>query len=82
LIHPSPQAHPRLAIGARCGSLEFHGSQCIECHNTMTGDNAVAHETFNFISPAYAIRVGTLNSCNICHADKSPEWALDFVKQR
>lgn len=61
------------------------GSQCIECHMTKTGDNAVAHEarnhTFDFISPADTIKTGDPNSCTACHADKTPEWALEFVKQ-
>jgi predicted CXXCH cytochrome family protein len=61
------------------------GSRCIECHMTKTGDNAVPREarnhTFAFISPADTIKTGDPNSCNTCHADKAPEWALEFVKQ-
>lgn len=61
------------------------GSQCIECHMTKTGSNAVDFEarnhTFDFISPADTLKTGDPNSCNVCHKDKTPEWALDFVKQ-
>ncbi len=61
------------------------GSSCIECHMTKTGENAVTNEarnhTFDFISPASTIANGDPNSCNTCHADKTPEWALDFVKK-
>ena len=60
------------------------GSQCIECHMTKTGSNAVDFEarnhTFDFISPADTIKNGNPNSCNVCHKDKTPDWALDFVK--
>jgi predicted CXXCH cytochrome family protein len=61
------------------------GSRCIECHMAKTGENTVAGEarnhTFEFISPAETIKTGDPNSCNICHADKTPQWALDAVKK-
>jgi predicted CXXCH cytochrome family protein len=61
------------------------GSRCIECHMPKTGENSVAAEarnhTFNFISPADTIKNGDPNSCNICHADKTPQWALAEVKK-
>jgi hypothetical protein len=50
-----------------------------------TGENSVGAEardhTFNFVSPAVSIGKKDPNSCNICHSEKSPEWALDYVKQ-
>jgi hypothetical protein len=39
------------------------------------------NHTFNFISPADTIKKGSPNSCNTCHTDKTPEWALDSVKK-
>jgi predicted CXXCH cytochrome family protein len=61
------------------------GSQCIECHMPKTGSNSVKAEarnhTFNFISPAETLKSGSPNSCNTCHADKMPEWALAEVKK-
>ncbi|MFQ5732321.1 MAG: cytochrome c3 family protein [Planctomycetaceae bacterium] len=61
------------------------GSRCIECHMTKTGKNSVAGEsrnhTFNFISPADTVKYGAPNSCNACHADKTPQWALSKVKK-
>ncbi len=55
------------------------GSRCIECHMPKTGKNSVAGEsrnhTFAFISPADTIKYGDPNSCNGCHADKTPQWA-------
>lgn len=67
------------------------GSQCINCHMTKTGENSVGAEsrdhTFNFISPAVTLGSDSKdaskripNSCNTCHADKTPEWALASVK--
>ena len=61
------------------------GSRCIECHMPKTGENAVAAEarnhTFDFISPSDTIARGDPNSCNSCHTDKNPEWALEYVKK-
>lgn len=57
------------------------GSQCISCHMPRTGENAVEAESrnhsFNFISPTESIGKKTPNSCNLCHSDKSPQWALE-----
>ena len=61
------------------------GSRCIECHMPKTGENSVAAEarnhTFDFISPTATIKNGDPNSCNSCHADKTPQWALTEVKK-
>ncbi len=61
------------------------GSRCIECHMAKTGKNAVPGEarnhTFDFISPADTIKAGDPNSCNLCHADKTPQWALESVEK-
>ena len=50
-----------------------------------TGENAVAGEsrnhTFDFISLAESIKSGIPNSCNGCHADKTPQWALSEAKK-
>jgi hypothetical protein len=49
-----------------------------------TGENTVPGEarnhTFEFISPAETLRTGDPNSCNTCHADRTPQWSLDAVK--
>ncbi len=61
------------------------GSRCVECHMPKTGKNSVAGEsrnhTFDFISPTVTIKYGAPNSCNGCHADKTPQWALSKVEQ-
>ncbi len=61
------------------------GSRCIECHMPKTGANSTAAEarnhTFNFISPADTIKNGDPNSCNGCHGDKTPQWALTEVEK-
>ena len=61
------------------------GSSCIECHMPKTGSNAVPSEarnhTFDFISPADTLKHGAPNSCNTCHADHTPQWALNAVEK-
>lgn len=60
------------------------GSQCINCHMPKTGENSVGAEardhTFNFVSPAVSLDRPNPNSCNLCHTDKTPQWALEAVK--
>jgi hypothetical protein len=50
-----------------------------------TGENSVTGEarnhTFYFISPSDTIKNGDPNSCNSCHKDKTPQWALTEVKK-
>ncbi len=61
------------------------GSTCIECHMAKTGENSVAAEsrnhTFEVVSPAETLKNGTANGCNICHTDKTTEWALTQFAQ-
>ncbi len=84
---------PGKSVGPKYRTLDEHthhaplgvGSQCIECHMPKTGENSVKAEarnhTFNFISPSETIKNGDPNSCNTCHADKTPQWALDCMKK-
>jgi predicted CXXCH cytochrome family protein len=84
---------PGKTVGPKYTSITEHthhapgstGSQCINCHMPKTGENSVEAEardhTFNFVSPAVSIGKKDPNSCNLCHADKSPEWALSLTKQ-
>lgn len=58
------------------------GSQCIECHMPRIGKNAVALESrchcfdFEFVSPEQTVLYDHPNACNLCHKDKTTEWAL------
>ena len=84
---------PGKNVGPNYKTLDEHthhapqsvGSRCIECHMPKTGENSVKAEarnhTFNFISPSDTIKNGDPNSCNGCHSDKTPRWALDEVSK-
>lgn len=75
-------------------SLEAHthhkrgsaGSDCIACHmpqiETEGVPNSFVHaHTFGFISPALTLKIGIPNPCTSCHKDKTPQWALDQLRQ-
>jgi predicted CXXCH cytochrome family protein len=60
------------------------GSQCVACHmpkieETIADVNVHAH-TFRFITPAETDAYKIPNACNVCHSDKSTEWAGAAVK--
>jgi len=60
------------------------GSQCVACHmpkieETIADVNVHAH-TFRFITPGETDAYKIPNACNICHGDKSTEWAGAVLK--
>jgi len=87
------QCHgPHSPSGPRAPTIEAHthhkanstGSECISCHMPQIaqtiGDVNVRSHTFRFISPARAEALKMPNSCNTCHKDKSPAWAMEALK--
>ncbi len=60
------------------------GSVCINCHmpKTMFGRMVQSDHSFRPPMPEATIRYGSPNACNLCHTDKSPEWANAVVKAR
>jgi predicted CXXCH cytochrome family protein len=83
---------PRSPNGPRAATLEEHthhktgstGSECVSCHmpqiEQTIGDVNVRSHTFRFISPAKTEALKMPNSCNTCHKDKSPAWAMEALK--
>ena len=51
---------------------------CVSCHmptrNYMVVDHRHDH-SFRIPRPDLSVKLQTPNACNVCHADKSPEWA-------
>ena len=58
------------------------GSQCVDCHmpsrTYMVIDSRRDH-SLRIPRPDLSVRLGTPNACNLCHADKKPQWAADAV---
>ncbi|HVR85698.1 MAG TPA: DUF2231 domain-containing protein [Planctomycetota bacterium] len=83
---------PGAAIGPHEETLALHthhkpdspGNECANCHmpkiEQTISDVMVRSHTFNFIPPTLKETAKTPNSCNSCHVDKSPDWALGVLK--
>jgi predicted CXXCH cytochrome family protein len=78
---------PNTQTGPRAATIEQHthhasgsaGSSCIACHmpaieQTIADINVRSH-TFRFVSPAQTEALNIPNACNVCHSDKTTEWA-------
>jgi tetratricopeptide (TPR) repeat protein len=70
-------------------SHHFHlpdgeGARCVTCHMAsrtyMVVDDRRDH-SFRAPRPDLSVKIGTPNTCNDCHADKSAEWSVQFVEE-
>jgi predicted CXXCH cytochrome family protein len=78
---------PNTQAGPRAPTIEQHthhaagstGSTCIACHMPaiaqQVADVNVRSHTFRFVTPAKTETLKIPNACNVCHTDKTPEWA-------
>src|SRR5690606_18555656 len=60
------------------------GAVCITSHMPNTGFCRMVRSNHSFRPPMpkTTIKFESPNACNICHTDKSPEWANQQVKKR
>jgi predicted CXXCH cytochrome family protein len=83
---------PKSPNGPHAPTIEAHthhqagsaGNECVDCHmpkieQTIADVNIRSH-TFRFISPAETDALKVPNACNVCHTDKSTQWARDALK--
>ncbi|HEX5422085.1 MAG TPA: tetratricopeptide repeat protein [Candidatus Acidoferrales bacterium] len=79
------QCHTAIAknVGAHTHhALHSRGNSCIECHMPRTVTSIHARMRDHSISipvPENTIRHGIPNACNMCHTDKTPDWAAAKV---
>jgi len=63
------------------GSL---GNECVSCHmpkiEPEIADVNVRSHTFRFVPPSETASLKIPNACNVCHTDKSTQWAGDALK--
>jgi hypothetical protein len=83
---------PRSPNGPRAPSIEAHthhqagteGDQCVSCHmpkiEQQLADTNVRSHTFRFVTPRETETLKVPNACNVCHKDKSSQWAEDQLK--
>ena len=60
------------------------GALCVNCHMPKTefGRMVRSDHSMRPPMPAATISFGSPNACNICHKDKTPQWANEIVKKR
>ncbi len=72
-------------LEAHTGHKPEDGLTCISCHmpkREFVGHFLRSDHSFRSPMPEATIKFGSPNACNICHKDKSPEWANKIVKAR
>ena len=60
------------------------GSSCVECHmpRTVTSIKATMRDhSISIPTPENTIAHGIPNACNLCHGDRSPEWAVETLDE-
>jgi tetratricopeptide (TPR) repeat protein len=59
------------------------GDKCISCHMPMTEFARMRRSDHSMLppSPAATIAFKSPNACNVCHKDKTPEWADETVRK-
>jgi len=83
---------PNAQAGPHAPTIEQHthhkagstGSECVACHmpkiaQTIADQNVRSH-TFHFVTPGDTDVLKIPNACNLCHTDKSTEWATTALK--
>jgi predicted CXXCH cytochrome family protein len=83
---------PNTQNGPHTPTIEAHthhkpdspGSECVACHMPKIAetiaDIKVRSHTFKFVSPSETDALKIPNACNLCHKDKSTEWATTALK--
>jgi predicted CXXCH cytochrome family protein len=78
---------PNQQAGPHAPTIEAHthhkagspGNECIACHMPKIAetisDQKVRSHTFHFVTPGDTETLKIPNACNLCHDDKSIEWA-------
>ncbi len=63
--------------------ISDNSPKCVECHmpTTRFGNMMRSDHSFRPPMPAATIKFKSPNACNICHDDKSAEWANQLVNQ-
>ena len=60
------------------------GPRCVECHmptRTYMVVDARRDHSIRIPRPDLSVKLGIPNACNNCHADRSAQWASDFVNK-
>ena len=83
---PSPKANDDIVEKAEEHSrhpLGSEGSSCVACHmpRTVSGIKATMRDHSLAVPvPENTVDYGIPNACNLCHEERSPEWAADNIQ--
>ncbi|MCD6392018.1 MAG: tetratricopeptide repeat protein [Planctomycetes bacterium] len=68
--------HSHHAVGSE-------GSKCVSCHMAQTEFARMRRSDHSMLppSPAATMKYKSPNACNLCHKDKTPEWADKWVRK-
>lgn len=79
--HKENAANVATHSGHKVGS---EGAICVNCHMPKTefGRMIRSDHSFRPPTPQTTIDFESPNACNLCHTDKTPQWANNIVKQR
>lgn len=61
------------------------GALCANCHmpeTTYMGVDPRRDHSMRIPRPDLSVVMGTPNACNQCHTDRSPQWALDALREQ
>jgi len=75
------------AIGRETAAHTHHGAQsagssCVECHMPRTVYSikaGIRDHSMSIPVPENTIHHDIPNACNLCHKDRSPQWAIDTI---
>ncbi len=72
----NPTEHTRHKVDSR-------GSKCIACHMPTTEFARMRRTDHSMLPPAPAATTAfeSPNACNLCHKDKTPQWADEWVRK-
>jgi predicted CXXCH cytochrome family protein len=65
-------------------AAESAGSSCVDCHMPRTVYSIKAQirdHSMSVPAPENTLRHGIPNACNLCHKDRTPQWAQAKVKE-
>ncbi len=88
---PGSQVCLQCHLGTKYQTVEHHhhpaestGADCVECHMPATTYMEVdpRHDhSLRIPRPDLTQKIGTPNACNLCHADETTEWSLEYIQQ-
>ncbi|MBW1634878.1 MAG: tetratricopeptide repeat protein, partial [Deltaproteobacteria bacterium] len=60
------------------------GAECVKCHmpaRIYMGNDYRPDHSIRIPRPDLSVALGTPNSCNHCHADKSSDWSAEYTRK-